>query len=57
MMGVSSRGARGGNRTSHLEAKQRTVQKFIFQKIDMLGNGVICPVHKQITTFVKEVSK
>jgi len=59
MMGVSYRGPRGGVAKAmiHLEAKQRTVQKFIFQKINMLGNGVICPVHKQLTSFVKEVSK
>ena len=59
MMAVSYRGARGGvpNTTSQLEAKPRTVELFNFQRMTMLGNGVLVLVQLHITTFVKEVSK
>ena len=57
MMAVSYRGARGGIPTSQLEAKPRTVELFNFQRMTMLGNGVLVIVQMHITTFVKEVSK
>ena len=58
MMGDSSRGPRGGHRTSQLEAKPRTVDLFIFRRMSVLGNGVMVLVQMtHITTFVKEVSK
>ena len=59
MTGGSSRGPRGGVpiTTSHLEAKTRTVDLLIFQRMCMLGNGLLVIVQRHITSFVKEFFK
>ena len=56
-MGGSSRGPRGGVQTTQMEADPRTVEKFIFQRVRLLVNGLMLLVQIHITTFVKEVSK
>ena len=58
-MAALYRGPRGGVpiTTSQLEANPRTVHMFNYQRMTMLGNGVLLNVQIHITTFVKEDSK